>query len=138
MPNQPKTPITGFRLSESTRDNIRELAAAWDTNMTGAVVQATEAMAALGRALDDGPVPQAALEAADEASWFNVHMPSGEAERRLAAALEAAAPFIADRERRGVLEEVAVRLEGFGVDGAVVQHFRDLARGRIEADYRSA
>jgi hypothetical protein len=80
-------------------------------------------------ALDTKGLSLDALAAADEASFFNIYMPTPEAMRRLVAALAAARPFMieeAEAEARSrTIQEIIDRAEGHVGAGDVSQLFID-------------
>lgn len=52
-PNQPKTPITGFRLDEDTRDRLKRIGEQMGTTMTGALKMLAEDAESASQALRD-------------------------------------------------------------------------------------
>lgn len=60
MPNQPKTPISGFRLDAETKDRIRRQAEAGGVTMTEAIRRASEAIEEMRRAMEKGMPDEAA------------------------------------------------------------------------------
>jgi hypothetical protein len=145
MPNQPKTPARTFRLSDETIQKVDEMGAALaTTNRSESLRKAVDSMHALSKAFglpegisldaaaaaEEAGISQAAMNAADDASWLNVRMPSQEANRRLLKALSAAQPFMtatarAD-ERQRTLRDVITRLEGMQVDERALDHLKSL------------
>lgn len=132
-PNAPKTPITSFRLSDETREGLAKLAEHYSTNMTGALRRLTAAMAPLAEYVREqaATYPIEALHAAgmayrDAMGYEAGHRLTGQEYDALNEVLIASNPIIRAEQERKTLDDVIVRLEGFSVDPAIVEHFRNL------------
>lgn len=94
------------------------------TALRDVIENAAKAFTYVGGEPPPAGVPLEAFAAAEQAAWLDTRMDRGEADRRLAAALAAAQPFIAEAERLRVLAGVVEYLEWHHADPATTEHFR--------------
>lgn len=139
-PNQPLTPISSFRLDETTKTRIQSAASQMGVSMTEVIRRNTEAFAAFGEALKAGGLDASSFPFEARIAGLNAYRDeigyeAGEImETRVVEAINAVIaaswPIICadkiDQERRRTLVDVIQRLEGHGVDEDVVAHFVSL------------
>lgn len=136
-PNQPKTPISSFRLSQETKCALAEFGERWETTMTGAIERMTTAIREASSGMAEvGEVAERATRYPFEAHFaavmaYRIHMGLGAGDRlpddvipMVDAVVRAASPIIREAQYVETMRDVINRLEVWSVDPDVVDHFR--------------
>ena len=131
-PNQPKTPISSFRLSQETRANLAQIAETMGTTMTGAISNMTASVTALGAAFSEGATRYpfeahtAALGAFREAMNYE---PGQVIPRDVVDMVDrvviAANPIIREEQHYETLRCAVADLRAMGADAKVIAHLED-------------